>query len=71
MKKALFLFGFGLLPSWAAWIVVLAGSIDAPSGYWNAAPWLIVISLPVSAITIGIAGVSLIVHAWKAGEPDE
>jgi hypothetical protein len=69
MKKAVFLLSFGLLPFWVASIFVWRGSIGAPADYWNVAPWLIVISLPACAITLGIAIVTVIVYGRTAGEP--
>ena len=69
MKKAVFLLGFGLLPFWVASIFVWRGSIGASADYWNVAPWLIVISLPACAITLGIAIVTVIVYGRTAGEP--
>lgn len=40
-----------LSPMAAAWVFVLLGSRSDSSGdYWNAAPWLVVASLPVCAI---------------------
>ena len=71
LRKAVFLLGFGLLPLWAASIFVWRGSIGASAEYWNVAPWLIVFSLPVCAITLAIAIVTLVVHARKTGERRE
>jgi hypothetical protein len=71
MKKALFLLGFGLLPLWATSLYVWQGSIGARSDYWTAAPWLIFFSIPVCAITLGIAIWTLIVYQRTQGEPSE
>jgi hypothetical protein len=71
MKKALFLLGFGLLPVWATSLYAWRGSIGARSDYWTAAPWLIFFSIPVCAITLGIAVGTLIVYQRTQGEPSE
>ena len=50
MKKSLF---FGLLPLWLAIIAVVIGSFFSSSvEYWNTAPWLIMVSIPLCLLTI-------------------
>jgi hypothetical protein len=68
---ALFILGFGLLPIWVASAIVYYGSLgaSATSGYWNVAPWLIVLAIPVCAVTLAIAGVTIAVHRRTEGEP--
>ncbi len=44
---------FGLLPFWIALTLMLIGGATTKSaGYWNAAPWLIVGSIPLSIVTL-------------------
>jgi len=74
MKRAallLFVLGFGLLPLWAAAAAVYYGGrgLSAASDYWNTAPWLIILAVPVSAVTLAITGVTVAVHRSTAGAP--
>ena len=67
--RLLLLFGgFGLLPFWASLVYVYAGSRNAGSDYWNAAPWLIGLSLPFCAITLAMAGITFAVYAGTKGD---
>jgi len=43
--------GFGLLPLWIAIAIVLGGS---GSNWWAAAPWLIVLSIPLCGVSLAI-----------------
>lgn len=47
---------FGLLPLWASLVLVIAGSFGRSSDYWLAAPWLILLAIPLCAITLVMAG---------------
>lgn len=50
MKYSLF---FGLLPLWLAIIAVVIGSFLSTSvEYWNTAPWLIMLSIPLCLFTL-------------------
>lgn len=62
--------GFGLLPLWVAIVGVVQGAEGRPatSEYWAAAPWFIVMAVPASAITLGMAGVPWAVYASMRGE---
>jgi hypothetical protein len=53
--------GFGLAPLWASTLIVVMGSRGASSEYWNAAPWLMVMSIPVCAVTLVIAAVARVI----------
>lgn len=70
MRKVAFYIGYGLLPLWAAIVAVWIGSLYSNSSeYWNVAPWLIVVAIPVCAATLGVATVTLLVHGSVRGEP--
>jgi hypothetical protein len=69
MKKPALIFGYGLLPLWAAIVVVyVGGRVSQSSEYWNVAPWLIVVSVPACAVTVLIAVITLSVHARVSGD---
>ena len=68
MKRALVLLGFGLSPLWAAAVLAWYLITSKPS-YAIAAPWLFVVAVPATAVTLGIAGLSFKVHAIAGGSP--
>jgi len=44
---------FGLLPFWVALMLMLVGGAMSKSAeYWNVAPWLLVIAIPASIVTL-------------------
>lgn len=44
---------FGLLPFWIALtLMLLGGATSRSADYWNAAPWLLVIAVPASIVTL-------------------
>lgn len=44
---------FGLLPFWIALTLMLAGGATSKSAeYWNVAPWLLLIAIPASIVTL-------------------
>lgn len=52
----------GLLPLWLSIAIVWAGSLasDRPNEYWNVAPWLVILGIPASFVTL------LLLHLfWK------
>lgn len=55
----------GLLPLWASLAIVAAGGV-APSsaGYWQGAPWLIVIAVPACALTLALVE---LLALWRNG----
>lgn len=59
-------FAFGLLPFYAAVIVLFAAS-DGSSQYWSVAPWMVIASVPACAVTFLIAGLAGTVHDHTAG----
>lgn len=63
LRLALLFGGLGLLPLWAAVIVVYAVSLQSRSSeYWNVAPWLIVIAIPFCAVTLVLVGLIYAVY---------
>jgi len=68
MRKLALFVGYGLLPLWASIVIVIAGSLGSSSSeYWAVAPWLIVVSIPLSAATLAIAAVTIAVQAGASG----
>jgi hypothetical protein len=72
MKKLLLLVlfaGFGLLPLWATVVFLLFGSHGPYGGadFWNTAPWLFFVAVPLCAFTLGIATVTTVVFAATTG----
>jgi hypothetical protein len=65
--KVLFLLGFGTLPFWIAILLVLAGSHNRTSDYWSAAPWLVVLSIPLCAVTFVMATIALVTYDRATG----
>jgi len=59
--------GFGLLPLWGALALLLLGSVSRPADYWTAAPWLLLLALPLCGITLAMAGAIHAVHARTEG----
>lgn len=72
MRKLL-LFGiFGLWPLWGAVLWVIAGAryyAGSQSDYWNAAPWIIVVSIPVSVVTTLMTLAAIYVFHKSEGGP--
>jgi hypothetical protein len=67
-SNLLLLVGFGLSPLWLSSVFVFAASFgDSGAEYWNAAPWLIVASIPVCAITLSMAAATSTVHSRTQG----
>ena len=61
--------GFGLLPLWAAIVIVVGGSFVSTShDYWNVAPWLIVAALPASGVTSLIVAVAVVAGGKARGD---
>lgn len=54
MDKFLLFLSVGLLPLWISIILVVIGGHQAKNttDYWNVAPWLIMVSIPVCGITL-------------------
>ena len=53
----------GLLPLWAAIVVVVVGSFISDSrDYGNVAPWLIVAAIPACVLTLGLLEVVLYIR---------
>jgi hypothetical protein len=65
--KLLFLLGFGSLPFWIAILVVLAESRGHSSDYWAVAPWLVLISIPLCAVTFVMAVIALVTYDRATG----
>jgi hypothetical protein len=63
--KVIFAILAGFSPSIITTLFVIVGS-DGSSTYWNAAPWIIVTSIPISLITLVIAGVVYAISARKS-----
>ena len=52
-SSAKFRYIFGLLPLWIAITVLLIGGVTTKSPeYWNAAPWLLVLAIPASIVSL-------------------
>ena len=60
---------FGLLPFWITLVVVIWGAIgQTPENFWGAAPFYVLIAIPYSGITMGIAAVTDIVYERTTGD---
>ena len=71
MKRALALiFGFGLLPIWAAIAWVAVASLAAPNAreYWVVAPWILFIAWIYAIPTLAIAGLTLAAYNIAPGD---
>jgi hypothetical protein len=57
MKKALFLLLFGLLPIWLALLLLAASAYmhSNPGIHFNSAPWLIVVAVLCTVVTLTLA----------------
>ncbi len=69
MRKIVFFIGYGLSPFWAVSAVVFIGGLFSRGDYWNAAPWLVVFSIPICGATVLVAVITLILHASADGDP--
>jgi len=59
---------FGFSPVWLAIGGVVLGGLSSRShGYWDVAPWLVIVAIPFSAFTIGISLATIAVHALTPG----
>lgn len=66
MRVALWHLGFGLSPLWTSVALVLMGR-GSNADYWAVAPWLIVIAIPLSGVTLLMACVTHAVYARTRG----
>ena len=67
LYPAMWYLAFGLLPAWIALALMLLGSMHRSPEYWAAAPWLLVLAVPMCAVTLAMAGVTHAVHARATG----
>lgn len=67
LYPAMWYLAFGLLPVWIALALMLLGGMRRSADYWAAAPWLLVLALPMCAVTLAMAGVTHAVHARATG----
>ena len=67
MRRAFFI-GYGFLPFWVATTGVFIGGHFSHGDYWNAEPWLILFSIPVSVVTLLVALITLNIHARAPGD---
>jgi len=72
MRKLLLIVILGLWPLWVAvvWVIVGArNSVNTQNEYWSAAPWIIVVSIPVCVVTTIMAFVANYVFHRSEGGP--
>jgi hypothetical protein len=69
MKKLALFLGYGLLPLWGAVVIVFVGGLRSRSSeYWAAAPWLIVVSVPMCVATLSVCAITVAVRAGASGD---
>jgi hypothetical protein len=71
MRKLLLVGILGLWPLWVAvvWVVVAARhSVATQHEYWSAAPWIIVVSIPICVVTTLMAlAANYVFHRSEGG----
>jgi hypothetical protein len=72
MRKLLLIVILGLWPLWVAVVWVIAGArhfAGSANDYWSAAPWIIVVSIPVCVVTTVMAFAANYVFHRSEGGP--
>jgi hypothetical protein len=71
MRKLLLVGILGLWPLWVAVVWVVAGArhfVGSQNDYWSAAPWIIVVSIPICVLTTILAfAASYVFHRSEGG----